>query len=373
MRTYLVSTLVAATLSSPAWAFYQQTNLVSDLSGVAAHQDPNLKNPWGVSYAPSGPIWVSDNMTGVSTIYGADGTSFPLGVTVPPPAGAQPPSAPTGQVYNATGGFGASLFMFASENGTISGWNAASGTDAALEVDNSAAGAVYKGLAIATTGSATDLYATNFNAGKIDVFNSTFAPVTLAGTFTDPNLPSGYAPFNIQNIGNALYVTFAQQDASKANDVPGAGHGFLDVFDTSGHLVKRLVSGGALNSPWGLALAPANFGDFSNALLVGNFGDGTIHAYDPATGTLLGTLQDGQGHTIQNVGLWSLKFGGGSMLDGATNTLFFTAGIAGPDAKEDHGLFGSLTSVPEPGSLSLLAGCLASLLWMRRRRSADLR
>ena len=240
MRTRLVATLVAATLSSPAWALYQQTNLVSDLPGEAAHQDPNLINPWGVSYAPSSPFWVSDNMTGVATLYGADGTSVPLVVTVPPPTGAQPPSAPTGQVYNPTSGFGASLFLFATEDGTISGWNG--GTNATLEVDNSAAGAVYKGLALA----GTDLYATNFNAGRIDVFNSSFAPVTLAGGFTDPNLPAGYAPFNIQNVGGLLYVTYALQDASKANDVPGAGHGYLDVFNSSGILQKRLVSGGSL-------------------------------------------------------------------------------------------------------------------------------
>jgi len=368
MRSHLFTMLVAAALSSPAWAQYQQTNLVSDLPGLAAHQDPHLVNPWGVSFAPGSPgspFWVSDNMTGVATLYRADGTQVPLVVTVPPPGGAQPPSAPTGQVYNPTSGFGGQHFLFATEDGTIAGWNG--GPTAVIDIDNSGAGAVYKGLALATSGNGTDLYLADFRAGTIKVFDSNFAPVS--SLFTDPTLPSGYAPFNIQTLGGLLYVTYALQDASKANDVPGPGHGFVDVFDTSGNLQRRLVSNGSLNSPWGLALAPADFGEFSNALLVGNFGDGTIQAYDPTTGALLGTLQDGQGHTIQDVGLWTLKFGGGGVANGATNTLFFTAGIA----KEDHGLFGSLTSVPEPRSLSLLAAGLAPLLWSRRRRSADLR
>src|SRR5438309_2116506 len=294
----LVTACLVATvwLASPCAAQnnYIQHNLVSDIPGLANHTDPNLANPWGIASSATSPFWVSDNHTGVSTLYNSTGTPLALIVTVPPPSGGIPPSAPTGVVFNATSDFQvagpgtAAHFIFATEDGTIAGWN--SGTNAILEVDNSAAGAVYKGIALGNNGISNFLYAANFHSGAIDVFNGSFAPTTLAGHFTDPNLPAGFAPFNIQNIGGSLLVTYALQDAAKHDDVAGPGNGFVDQFDLNGVLERRLISDGALNSPWGLAIAPGAFGAFSNDLLVGNFGDGHIHAFDPTTGAFLGTL-----------------------------------------------------------------------------------
>jgi uncharacterized protein (TIGR03118 family) len=216
-------------------------------------------------------------------------------------------------------------------------------------VDNSTAGAVYKGLALATADSGPRLYAANFNAGTVDVFDTNFAPVMRAGAFTDPNIPSGFAPFNIQNLGGRLYVTYAKQDDQQHDDVAGPGNGFVDIYDLNGTLLQRLISGAPLNSPWGLAMAPASFGAFSNALLVGNFGSGTIAAFDPATGAPLGTLQNKLGNPIALQGLWALQFGNGGN-GGATDTLYFTAGIAGGGAREDHGLFGSLQAADNLGA-----------------------
>jgi uncharacterized protein (TIGR03118 family) len=247
-----------------------------------------------------------------------------------------PGGAPTGVVFNATPGFkvngAAAHFIFDSEAGTITAWNA--GTQAVTEATTP--GAIYKGLAIASKGSATMLYAANFHAGTIDVFNDSFAPVTVPGGFADPNLPAGFAPFNIQEIAGRLVVAYAQQDADAEDEVAGAGLGFVDVFDTSGHLLRRLVSQGALNAPWGLAVAPRHFGPFSGDLLVGNFGDGAINAYDPRTGAFRGTLQNKDGNQIKINGLWALRFGNGVI--GTPQTLLFTAGIG----DEDHGLFGEI-------------------------------
>lgn len=372
-RTGFMAALLGTILSGASASAYQQTNLVSDLPGVALNQDVNLQNPWGVSYAPTGPFWVSDNGTGLTTLYTAGGTTVPLVVTIPPAGGGTPPSAPTGQVFNGTGAFALpggspALFLFDSENGTVSGWN--SGTNAITMVDNSASGAVYKGLALGQVGASNFLYAANFNAGTIDVFNNTFQPTALTGSFLDPNLPAGYAPFNVENLGGSLFVTYALQDADKGDDVSGAGHGFVDVYSTSGVLQKRLISGGVLNSPWGLALAPGSFGPLANALLVGNFGDGTIHAFDPTTGAALGVVEDGEGHPITIQGLWALKFGGGGASNGPLSTLFFTAGIPGPDGQiEDHGLFGSIAAVPEPGTALLLGAGFLGLAIGRRQRA----
>ncbi len=348
--------------------FYQQTNLQSDILGVARFTDPNLVNPWGLSHSPTGPWWVSDNAAGVATLYKGNGRAFPVGaplvVTIPPPA---PPTtvttaAPTGNVFNNTNDFvvsangksGASVFIFATEDGTISGWNPnvpnANSTNAILAVDRSKVvqggftGAVYKGLATGQSNSKNFLYATDFRFGQVEQFDADFK---LGITFTDPQLAKDcpvvghpdqcFAPFGIQNIGGNLFVTFALQNAEHHDDVAGAGNGFVDIFNTDGNLIKRLISGGQLNSPWGLALAPENFGRFSNKLWVGNFGDGHINVFNPENGTFLGQPKDRFGDPIAINGLWGLAFGNGG-LAGPRNTLFFTAGIA----DEAHGLFGSI-------------------------------
>ncbi len=333
---------------------YLQVNLVSDLPGNALIQDPQLINPWGIGQSATSPIWVSDNGADVSTIYSGDVAGSPFSkaaLVVSIPGG-----APTGQLANGTSNFsvsagaatGPARFIFASESGNITGWNpgvpAAGSTQA--EVGATTAGAVYKGIALANNGTANQLYAANFNSGAIDVFDSSFHPVTLAaGAFTDPNLPAGYAPFNIANLGGQLYVAYALQDAAKHDDVAGFGHGFVDVYDVNGVLLKRLITGhpgtptDPMNSPWGMTLAPANFGDFSGDLLVGNFGNGKINAFDPSTGAFRGSLSDAAGNPIVIDGLWALQFGNGAGA-GDANKLFFTAGSGG----EQHGLLGSIIS-----------------------------
>jgi uncharacterized protein (TIGR03118 family) len=250
-------------------AGFVETDLVSDISGRANNLDPNLVNPWGIAEPPTGgPFWISDNHSGVSTIYNGSGATVLPPVTIPPPPGGIPPippAAPTGVVFNGVPtSFGGAHFIFATEDGTISSWT--SGSSAVLQVNNSGAGAVYKGLASGNNGSGDFLYAANFHAGTIDVFNSAINPFTPSGSFKDLNVPPGYAPFGIRNIGGMLYVTYALQDSAAHDDVAGAGHGFVDIFDLNGVLQKRLISGGALNSPWGLALAPASFGPFANDL-----------------------------------------------------------------------------------------------------------
>jgi uncharacterized protein (TIGR03118 family) len=355
----------------PSQAQYNQLNLVSDQAGVALTTDPNLVNAWGLSAPAGGPWWVSDNQTGLATLYNGSGVRQGLVVTVPPPAGVIGTAAPTGQVFNGVAtDFAGSHFIFATEDGTISAWT--SGTSAALKVDNSASGAVYKGLALANDGTSNHIYATNFNSGHIDVFNNSFAPVSLgASAFTDPSLPAGYAPFNIQTIGNKLYVTYAVQNGAKHDDVAGVGNGIVDVYSPTGVLLQRLATGSnaggnvsQLNSPWGVALAPANFGHFSNDLLVGNFGDGTIDAFNPASGSFLGQMTDATGNVTAIDGLWGLAFGNGGN-NGLTNELFFTAG---PDG-ESHGLFGKITATPEPSTWATgLIGACSLLVFARRRR-----
>jgi uncharacterized protein (TIGR03118 family) len=334
---------------------YQQTNLVSDLPGMAAHTDSHLVNPWGIASSAMSPFWVADNHTGVSTLYDGNGTpqpmSQPLVVTVPPapsaPAGTV--GSPDGIVFNGTGDFEISgspaHFIFATEDGTISGW--ASGTTAVIKVDHSTLGTVYKGLAIGNNGTANFLYATDFHGNAVNVFDHNYAPATLSvGNFSDPTIPVGFAPFNIQNIGGVLYVTYALQDAARHDDVPGPGNGFINKFDLNGNSLGRFASHGTLNSPWGVVLAPAGFGQFGGDLLVGNFGDGRINAFDPTTSAFLGQLNDGSGNPITIKGLWGLRFGNGGN-GGDPNTLYFAAGIPGPGGMlEDHGLFGSISVVP---------------------------
>lgn len=375
----LAVTVFMAFAANPCWlratgipgnSFIQQ-NLVSDIPGLAANTDPNLINPWGISHSSTSPFWVSDNHTGLATLYNGSGIPLSLVVTVPPSPG-DTAGSPTGQVFNSnTSNFKGARFIFATEDGTISSWQPSDGTSAVRNAI-STSGAVYKGLALADNGSHSYLYAADFHNGKVDVFDSNFSPVTLSGTFTDPSLPAGYAPFNIQNIGGKLYVTFAVQDAAAHDDVPGAGHGIVDVFNADGSIVKRLITGGSLNSPWGLTLAPTGFGSFGSDLLVGNFGDGTINAFDPLTGMPVGQLDDASGNPVTNLGLWALTFGNGSS-GGDTHTLYFTAGIPGGGQVEDHGLFGSIAPTPEPGMLALFGGGLLSLIaygWCRRRLSA---
>jgi uncharacterized protein (TIGR03118 family) len=310
---------VVPSISRSAPTGYVQTNLVSDIPGLANVTDPNLVNAWGMAFSGSSFIWVSDNGTGVATLYTGGGAINPLVVTIPPPKGGAGPSTPTGQVFSGTSGFEVApgfgaVFIFVTEDGTISGWNPMVGTapppstQAILEVDRSTIGAIYKGVAL---NSAKDrLYAANFRYGTIEVFDSTWK---LVDSITDPTVPRGFAPFNIQNLGGKLYVTFAKQDKDREDDVSGPGSGFVDVLDPTTNTFTRLISGQPgqvpLDSPWGLAIAPESFGEFSGALLVGNFGNGRIEAFDPNTGARLGRLRTPQGEAIKVDGLWALAFG----------------------------------------------------------------
>jgi uncharacterized protein (TIGR03118 family) len=340
---------------------YAQTNLVSNIPGLAAFTDPNLVNPWGISASAASPFWISNNGTGVSTLYNTAGTPQSLVVTIPNPGGGT--SSPTGQVFNGSGQFNGDNFIFATENGTIAGWRGALGTTAET-LFNRNNGAVYKGLALATiTGQGSYLFAADFHNNKIDVFPSSGASA-LPGNFVDPNLPAGYAPFNVQNIGGQIYVTYAKQDAEGRDDVPGAGNGFVSIFGTNGNFVKRLVSNGSLNSPWGLALAPAGFGAAGGDLLVGNFGNGEINAFG-LDGTFVGTLAGLNGLPLVNDGLWALQFGNGGN-GGNVSSLYLTAGLNG----EADGLFARVDAVPEPGTFFLLAVSFAALAVFPLRKNA---
>jgi len=340
---------------------YSQINMVSNQPGRAPLTDPDLVNAWGLSAspgtnsAPGSPLWVSDNGTDVTTLYsGATATTVnKVALTVSIPSG-----APTGQVFNSdsnpndfvvsdsAGHTGRAVFLFATEAGSIAGWNPGVGATApgpstvAEEPVTNFANAVYKGLAIAQASDGnTYLYAANFRSGRVEVYNSKFIPVALpGGLFIDPKIPAGYAPFNIQELAGQLYVTYAKQDAALHDDVAGQGHGFVDVFTNDGALVRRLVARGQLNSPWGLALAPADFGQFSGDLLVGNFGDGQINVYDPNSGARLGQLRQASGQPIVIDGLWGLRFGNGNAAK--TNELLFSAG---PDG-ESNGLLGKIVA-----------------------------
>lgn len=327
---------------------FTQTNLVSDIPGVAISTDPRLVNPWGISFAPTGPFWISDAGTGLSTVYNSAGVPLATPVsTIPNPSGGI--STPTGQVFNAGSAFNADRFIFATEQGTIAGWRPALGTGGETLFNNSSQGSIYKGLALSTIGANTYLYATDFHNGRIDIFGSTGAP-TLGGNFASPALPLGYAPFNVQNLAGKLYVTYALQDAARADAVNGAGHGFVDVFDVNGVYQQRLISNGVLDSPWGLAIAPDSFGSLAGSLLVGNFGDGTINAFDPLSGVFRDVLRDTNGFPLINEGLWGLIVGNGGN-GGDRNSLYITAGIPGSGNIQDHGLFARITPIPEPATL----------------------
>jgi uncharacterized protein (TIGR03118 family) len=341
---------------------YVRTDLVSNLEKLVQPPDPNLQNSWGVANVPGGPLWVSDNNDGLSTLYDGNGVKIPLTVTIPLPPGQSPPpaAAPTGIVWNPTTAFpitvGAATapatFIFDSENGTIIAWNPTvdpvlnGQSTATLVVNNSAAGAVYKGLAFGTNVHGNFLFATNLAAGTVDVFDQNFAPATLDGNFSDPDIPVGFAPFGIDNIDNNLYVTYAKQNAQKNDVIAGAGLGFVDVFTTDGVLIKRFASRGTLNAPWGVARATQNFGQFSGAILIGNFGSqgqaaGWINAFSGGEdNTFLGPLLNAQGKPISIDGLWSIVFG--TFLNSDADTLYFTAG---PN-QQTNGLFGKIVAQP---------------------------
>jgi uncharacterized protein (TIGR03118 family) len=348
-----------------ASTIYTQTNLVSDVPGLAVTLDPNLKNPWGVSFAPTSPFWVSNQGTNTSTLYDGAGNIVPLVVAIPPIG---MPQGPTGQVFNGTNDFGLAdgspaSFLFATLDGQIQGWNGGEGTTAVNVATT--AGAIYTGLANGNVGNANFLYAAD-NTGHINVFDRTFQNVTstmFAGKFTDPNALPGFNPYNIQNINGNLFVTYADVPHGVAQ--PG---GFVDEYDSSGNLMKRIATGGSLFAPWGITLAPAGFGSFGGDLLIGQFGSGEILIFDPTTDQFLGTL-DGRNGPIVNDGLWALDFRTGGA-NTNPNDLYFTAGING----EADGLFGSIAPAPEPGTLSLMFGTVSALgarfLVRSRRRSA---
>ena len=347
---------------------YVQTNLISSQPGVAPNTNVNLQNAWGIAFPPGGAFWINSNNTGLSFL--TDGTGAPIAalpqVKIPlpmPTRGDNNPngtSAPTGIFWNGSSGFvipadkAAAAFVFDTEDGTIVAWNGALGTTASIVVDNSHVGpnkgAVYKGLDFGVNAHGSYLFAANFRAGTIDVYDSTFTAVLLDGsvpnpsnatnidgTFTDPDLPAGFAPHGIHNINGDLYVTYAKQDLAKHDDVASARLGFVDVFDTDGHFLGRFATGGALNAPWGVALAPAGFGQFAGDILVGNFGDGRINVYDK-DGQFIDQLEDSKGRPMTIVGLWALNFGGGAK--SSPDTLYFSAGPHGGS----EGLFGTITA-----------------------------
>jgi uncharacterized protein (TIGR03118 family) len=359
---------------------YAVTPLVSDMKGAAAVQDQVLQNSWGVAFTPAGsPFWIADNATGCATLYDGDGTKVGLQVSIPLPGNIVPstdcthanpnappnptPAAPTGIIWNPTTNAATAFFVpgttlpasfiFATEDGTISAWTgglAPPGTDnAVLAVDNSklptpASGAVYKGLAFGVNVNGDFIYATNFRAGTIDVFDHNYKPATtmdIAGDFVDPDIPAGFAPFDIKEIDGELFVTYAKQNGQKHDDVAGPGNGFVDVFDTDGHLLRRFASRGPLNSPWGIARASFAFGRFSGMILIGNFGDGHINVFD-SSGHFVDQLKDAHGKPLMIDGLWTLTLGGGAK--SSPDTLYFTAGPNG----ETDGLFGTITPVSEP-------------------------
>ncbi|HLP08905.1 MAG TPA: TIGR03118 family protein [Opitutaceae bacterium] len=365
LRSPVLAALFGAAGLTPAFAAnnaFKQSNLVSDIPGLATYTDPNLVNPWGLAASGTSPMWVSNADSGTSTIYNGAGLPLPLVVTVPAPGGGA--GAPTGQIFNGTSAFHGDRFIFATENGTVAGWRGALGTAAETLFDMSGGGANYKGLAFGTVGADSYLYAADFHNARIDIFNNAGA-TTLAGAFVDPNLPVGYAPFNVQNLGGSLFVTYALQDAGGDEEVAAPGAGFVSRFDLSGNLLGRFASDGVLNAPWGMAIAPVGFGGFGGNLLVGNFGDGRINAFDLATGDFIDVLRDASGHPFEIEGLWGIQFGNGAG-SGPMDTLYFAAGIE----DEAHGLYGAIAPVPEPATYGFAAmGLLGLLVVLRRFRT----
>jgi len=326
---------------------FGQTNLVSDIAGNAAHTDPLLLNPWGVAFEPGQSFFIADNHRGSAKVFNSSGApGIPASVGIPSPSGSSLTSTPTGVVFNPIAQdflvrCTPAQFLFTAEDGTISTWATINGNlpaNALLAVDDSASGAVYKGLAILTPQCCREYLAlANFHAGFIATYDISFSPLATLGSFKDPNLPVGYAPFNIQQIGTEVFVTFAVQDATGTNPVVASGNGIVSIFDQEGNFIRRFASNGPLNAPWGIVQASSNFGPFSNDILIANFGDGIINAFDPASGNFLGALKDASGKVITNPGLWALVFRNDGI--GNPDTLYFTAGSSG----EDHGLFGAIS------------------------------
>ena len=345
--TGLLGVGAAGTAHADGIGRFVEHDLVSDVAGRATLTDPNLVNAWGMAQSPTSPVWVAANGNNVAALYTGDGVMAPP--VIAPLVVSVPGDGVTGQVFNPTQQFvvndgaghqGPAVFIFDSESGDITGWSPAvpppppsTVAQPAAHVDN----AIFKGLAMTMWNGKPYLYAADFHRGRIRVFDSTFKPVDLDHAFVDPHLPDRYAPFNVAAIDGNLYVAYARQDADKVDELAGPGRGIVDVFDPAGHLVRRLISHGRLNAPWGMAIAPEGFGDLGGALLVGNFGDGHIHAYNAKTGRFLGTLRKGNGTPITIDGLWALMFGNGTTAS-PTSLLF----SAGPD-EESHGLFGSIT------------------------------
>jgi uncharacterized protein (TIGR03118 family) len=324
-------------------------------------QDPGLINAWGISFSPTSPFWLSSNGAGTSTLYSVNpGTQAVAKVarTVTIPGAGNV----TGQVFNGVASqFNGDNFLFVSEDGNFSGWRNTLGSNDAQPL--SSLSAIYKGAAIASIGSSSYVYAADFHGGAIDVFKGNLTAPILAGTFADPLLPSGYAPFNIQALAGSLYVAYAMQDPSSPDEVAGAGLGLIDRFDLQGRLIERVAAGGSLNAPWGMAIAPSSFGDWSGALLVGNFGDGRISAFSASSHAYLGQVSGRDGLPLEIDGLWALSPGNNGSA-GSKNTIYFTAG----PGDEAHGLFGYLLPVPEPGTGLILGAGLALVMWRTTRR-----
>ena len=349
--------LACASVSAQQPNAYAVRNLVSDGSVPADNTDPNLIDGWGVAFNPDGFVWVNSAIAGKAVLYDGNGVPNSLVVSVPAATGGGQ-GIPTGIVFSSSADFavtngvatGPSRFIFASLTGSISGWAPnVDLTNAIVAVDRSAQGASYTGLALAGNGAGHLLYAADVKRGRIDVFDATFTPVTLPGRFRDPELPSGFVPFAIHNLQGNLYVSFGKRNADRNFIAPGKGQGIVSVFDANGRFLRRIKDDSFLNAPWGMAIAPANFGRFSNRLLIGNFGDGSIQAFDVASGRRIGTLRTPQGNRVVIPILWGMAFGNG-ILRQPTNVLFFAAG---PNFGSG-GLYGRISATrPEPGALEL--------------------